>query len=172
MGRNRDLVDEIVIAVGSNKGQRRRHLCSAYQEVNTLMPIRSASPVYLSEPVGPSQRNFLNAVWIAETDKDPHQLLATLKEIEQAHGRNLDAPRWSARSLDLDIISYDSLVIQSDTLIIPHSAYRQRLFVLLPLRDLRPDWSDPATDQPIDELIARAPRMHIRRTPLTWQTTD
>lgn len=163
---------ELVIALGSNQGDRHKHLCDALVELPPKINVREVSAIYVSEPVGPSQQNFLNAVCIAESKLDPTEILNYLKQIEKHHGRDLNAPRWSARPLDLDIITYNSLVIQMDTLIIPHSAYRQRLFVLLPLRDLCPNWTDPKTGESIDWMINQAPDMHIRRTPLTWQKSD
>ncbi|MGM0587723.1 MAG: 2-amino-4-hydroxy-6-hydroxymethyldihydropteridine diphosphokinase [Bacteroidota bacterium] len=162
---------ELILALGTNQGDRVGHLRRALEDIQPEMAPMEKSPIYLSEPLGPSQQNFLNAICILNTSLKPQQALEHLKRVEAQHGRDFNAPRWSARPLDLDIISYDDLVIQTDTLIIPHSEYRHRLFVLLPLRDLCPHWTDPQTGISIEAYIKQAPSMHIRRTPLTWQTS-
>jgi 2-amino-4-hydroxy-6-hydroxymethyldihydropteridine diphosphokinase len=68
----------------------------------------------------------------------------------------------------MDIIAYDDLVLQTDTLIIPHENYAERLFVLLPLRDVAPQWLDPNTKTTIYTLIEQAPPMRITQTNLNW----
>ncbi|MDX1618238.1 MAG: 2-amino-4-hydroxy-6-hydroxymethyldihydropteridine diphosphokinase [Balneolaceae bacterium] len=157
------------VGLGSNVGDRLQHLSKARQFLSRLSEkgFRSSS-VYLSEPVGPSERNFFNAVVQLDTALEPERFIQRLKQYESEHGRPPDHPRWEARTIDLDIIAYGSLVILQDTLIIPHPEYRERLFVLLPLREVEPDWSDPETGQPIDELVEQAPSLIIHKTELAW----
>jgi 2-amino-4-hydroxy-6-hydroxymethyldihydropteridine diphosphokinase len=162
-------MDEVVIALGSNAGDRHRYLCDARQFLATLSKgALQKSPIYLTEPVGPSSRYFLNAVVEITTELDPHELLKELKSYEEGHGRDPDQPRWSARTIDLDIISCRGLVIQNDNLIIPHPEYTDRLFVLKPLRDINPGWRDPATDEPIEAILSSASRLQLRQTSLSW----
>lgn len=162
-------MDTVIIAVGSNVGDRHQHLKDAYQFLSTLSetPVR-ASPIYLTEPVGPSTRYFLNGVIEISSSAAPKEVLPKLKKFERRHGRSADQPRWSARTIDLDIISFGDLVIQNDTLIIPHPEYQKRLFVLEPLKSICPDWHDPKTGVPIDTLIANADLMHLKKTTLRW----
>lgn len=160
---------KVVIALGSNLQNRESQLKSAkaFLEELSNSPILS-SFVYASEPIGPSENEFLNAVIQVETDLSPQDLLSELKEHERAHGRPSRYPKWTARTIDLDIISYDNLVIETDTLIIPHREYVHRLFVLLPLKDIHPEWVDPVSQKQIDILIKEAPTMNINHTEHNW----
>ncbi len=160
---------KVIIALGSNLDDPIKQLQTAknYFESISLAPV-SASPIYLSEPVGPSENDFLNAIISIELEKEPEEVFELLKAQEKKQGRPSRYPKWTARTIDLDIIAYGDLVLHTDTLIIPHNEYTQRLFVLLPLKDVFPDWKDPITAQPIDELIKKAPTMRISKTQLNW----
>ena len=159
----------VTVALGSNVGNRHQHLTDAALFLNEISidPIIK-SAIYITEPVGPSERNFYNAAVIISTNQEPAPLIKQFKDFEQAHGRSADQPKWSARTIDLDIISYDDLVIQTDNLIIPHPEYHRRLFVLAPLKDIAPDWKDPQTNTSITELIEAAPELGIQKTDLRW----
>ncbi len=127
-----------------------------------------ASSIYITEPIGPATRDFYNAAITLTTQKKPEPLIKIFKRFEAEHGRSPDHPKWSARTIDLDIISYNDLVIQTDTLIIPHPEYQKRLFVLKPLQEIAPDWVDPCSKQTVSELIDQAPDMRLEKTDLRW----
>lgn len=168
---------EVIIALGSNVGNRHQHLIRAKSFLESLSANDTeieASSIYQSEAVGPSERPFLNAVIRLRIEDafTPYDLLSRLKSFEADEGRDLNAPRWSERPIDLDIIAWDDLVLRSDNLIIPHPEYTKRLFVLLPLKDLQPEWEDIETGKSIDQLITEAPELSIRKTELTWQSDE
>jgi 2-amino-4-hydroxy-6-hydroxymethyldihydropteridine diphosphokinase len=99
---------------------------------------------------------------------DPVNLLAVLKKFEVKSGRKNQHVKWGPRLLDLDIIAFGNLVIQTQTLIIPHPEYTKRLFVLLPLKEVDAEWNDPQTKTPIDTLIEETVEMQIHKTNMTW----
>lgn len=160
---------QVVIALGSNLENPHSQLKKAKSFLESISNQEvENSPIYTSEPVGPSEQDFLNAVAIIETGLKPEELFEQLKKQEKSQGRPSRYPKWTARTIDLDIIAYDNLVLHTDSLIIPHSEYSKRLFVLLPLRDVLPDWEDPENAQTIDELIKEAPLIRISKSKLNW----
>ncbi len=162
-------MDPVIIAVGSNVGSRHKHIKKAGKFLSTLSkkPVR-ASSIYLTEPVGPATRYFLNAVVEIQSALSPKELISKLKGYEKDHGRPANQPRWSARTIDLDIIAFGHLVIQEDNLIIPHPEYNKRLFVLKPLKDIHPVWSDPKSKIGIGKMLEAASKIQIRKTNLVW----
>ncbi|MEX2585704.1 MAG: 2-amino-4-hydroxy-6-hydroxymethyldihydropteridine diphosphokinase [Balneolaceae bacterium] len=160
---------EIVIAAGSNLGNRQQLIRGAgrFLEKISEQSIEKSS-IWESEPIGPAEYPFLNSIAIIETSLKPVELLTELKKFEQASGRSPTSVRWGPRLLDLDIIAWDNLVIQEENLIIPHPEYKNRLFVLLPLQELRPYWTDPEDGNGIESMITEAPQMRIYKTSEDW----
>ncbi len=155
---------QVVIALGSNLDDPLKQLIQAKEFLASLSLEKiTTSPIYQSEPIGPSDSDFLNAVALITTELNPTKLLEQLKLQEQRQGRPTRYPKWTARTLDLDIIAYNHLVVETDSLIIPHADYTQRLFVLLPLQDVFQHWEDPKTAQHIDQLITLAPEIRISK---------
>ena len=138
------------IAVGSNRrgrhGDPRAEVRAALAELGGV-----AAPVIASAAVGPSIRRYANAVAVVTSDLDPPAMLAWLKAIERDFGRRRGR-RWGARVIDLDIILWSEGCWASPTLLIPHPAFRDRGFVLDPLRTLAPDWRDPVTNRTVRQL--------------------
>lgn len=133
----------IGISLGSNLGDRLAHLREA---VDRLGPVREGghllrSPVYETEPVDcpPGSGSFYNAVVEIESSLAPLELLAFTQSIERALGRPAVRDRNAPRTIDLDLLYCDQLVLDEPDLVLPHPRMRQRAFVVLPLAAIRPD---------------------------------
>ena len=134
------------VALGSNLGDRRRHLRRA---VAGLPGVVAVSPVYETEPVGgpDDQPPYLNAVVELDTDLGPRDLLEVGRRLEAAAGR-VRSGRWGPRTLDVDVLLVGDLVVDEPDLQVPHPRLWDRAFVLVPLHDLAPDVAGPRPDDP------------------------
>lgn len=105
----------------------------------------ASSSFHETQPVGPvAQGPFLNAAAALKTSLAPLDLLRRLLDIERMHGRDRShGLRWGPRSLDLDLLTYDDLVLQTDELVLPHPRLKERLFVLEPLAEIMPELTLP-----------------------------
>lgn len=127
------------LSLGSNLGDRVALLRDA---VEMLPDVVGVSPVYETDPVGgPEQDSFLNLVVELRTALSPNQLLGVCHRLESSAER-VRAERWGPRTLDIDIIWMEGIVMDDEHLTIPHPRWRERRFVLAPLRDLAPDLVD------------------------------
>lgn len=123
------------IGIGSNLGNRLMNLRRGVEELGKLGKILRLSSVYETEPWGRDGQNwFLNAVTLIETGLEPVALLAALKSVEAMFRRSPE--RWGPRELDMDILLYQGVRIETESLVIPHPRMRERSFVLVPLREL------------------------------------
>lgn len=136
------------IALGSNLDDPAGQVRSGLRALGGIegATLERASSLYRSAPWGlVDQPGFVNAVACLQTTLTPHALLEGLQAIEAEHGRRRDGPRWGPRTLDLDLLLYDRLCIEDDTLELPHPRMAERAFVLLPLAELAPDLDIPGT---------------------------
>ena len=136
----------VYIGLGSNLGESLSQLISAICAISELpdTQVQKASSFYQSKPMGPQdQPVYINAVARITTALDPHELLVALQKIEHHHGRVREGERWGPRTLDLDILLYDTETIKTDDLIIPHIGMAEREFVLVPLFEIAPDMIMP-----------------------------
>ncbi len=133
------------IGLGSNLGTPVEQLNRALAEL-ALLPdtqLKRNSRFYQSPPMGGlDQPDYINAVAELETSLNPEELLAKLKAIETAHGR-IRGERWGARTLDLDLIVYGSIIIDMPDLKVPHPGMHERAFVLYPLYEIAPHLDIP-----------------------------
>lgn len=147
--------NEVFIGIGSNLGPARGNFERALRSVSEFSTVLAVSSLYESDPVGPAgQPRFANAVAKTRTDLSPFELLDRLKAIEREMGRKKTA-RWGPRVIDLDIVFYGNLVMESDSLVIPHPRAHERRFVLEPLLEIEPDASHPATGTSLKEILSR-----------------
>ncbi len=133
------------IALGSNIGDREEQLMSALEDMDADVDVvvEDASSFIETEPYGPVEQDmFLNSVAKIRTLLDPFELLAFLHEIEEEHGRER-VIKWGPRTLDLDILFYDDLVMGNEELVIPHIDIANRDFVLMPMNEIAPGFVHP-----------------------------
>ena len=147
---------DVVVALGSNVGDRESHLAFAVSRLSELLTNLRQSRWYDTAPVGvsPDQPRYLNGVVAGTTTLSARELLEALLAIEQAAGRTRLSP-MAPRTLDLDLILFGKERIAEPGLTVPHPRFRERLFVLEPLADLAPDLVDPETGRTISELLRR-----------------
>lgn len=144
---------EVYLSLGSNLGDREKYLKEAVKRLksNKNIVLKKLSPIYETKPVGYlEQDNFLNAAILIETDLTPYELLDVTTSIEAELKRERTI-KWGPRTIDIDILLYDGLILNDEKLTIPHPHMWERAFVLIPLRDINPSLSKNGLS--IDELI-------------------
>jgi 2-amino-4-hydroxy-6-hydroxymethyldihydropteridine diphosphokinase len=144
----------VYLALGSNLGDRLANLKQAIDALTPQMEVKAKSSVYETPPWGyEDQPKFLNQVVKAKTYLDPEPLLKHLKRLEVALGRQASFPN-GPRLIDMDILFYDELILNTSSLIIPHPRLPERGFVLLPLMELSPDLVHPLNKKSVREMAA------------------
>jgi 2-amino-4-hydroxy-6-hydroxymethyldihydropteridine diphosphokinase len=146
----------VAIALGSNLGDRRAHVHAAVEALQPHLRDLRTSSLRETEPEGvpDAQPPYVNAVVVGNTTLAPEALLAVLFDIEHKQGRERRGFR-SARTLDLDLILYGDAVIDTPTLTLPHPRFRERRFVVEPLAEVAPDFTDPVTGLTSRELLEK-----------------
>ena len=149
-------MSRVFIGVGSNLGHRFGFLLEGRSLVSECpgFTLRKASPNYETAPVGGpvGQRLYLNAVWEFETALPPEEVLKVLLEVEKKMGRERGEPN-APRTLDLDLLVYDDVVLDSGALTLPHPRMQERPFVLKPLSDIAPSWKHPVLKLSASKLL-------------------
>lgn len=154
-------MSRVYLALGTNLGDRMLNLAHALTLLPPAVKLLRCSLVYETLPWGYlDQPDFLNMVIEGETTLEPLALLDGLKLLEEKIGRK-KSERYGPRLIDLDILFFDDLKIQSERLEIPHPRLAERAFVLVPLADLAPDLMHPATQQTVHDLLAQVDRSGI-----------
>jgi 2-amino-4-hydroxy-6-hydroxymethyldihydropteridine diphosphokinase len=138
------------LGLGSNLGDRRRHLRDA---VAAIPDVVAVSRVYETAPVGgPDQGAYLNVVVRLDTERSPRELLEICRERE-AEARRVRTVRWGPRTLDVDVLWVDGQTVDEPDLVVPHPRMFERAFVLMPLRDVAADLIPPSFVDPDDDEV-------------------
>jgi dihydroneopterin aldolase/2-amino-4-hydroxy-6-hydroxymethyldihydropteridine diphosphokinase len=147
------------VGIGSNI-EPAENVEKAIYSLSAAVQIRAISTVYLTEAVGrPGQPPYYNCVVELETDVLPVELKQqVLRRIEQELGRIRNTDRYAARTIDLDLILYDQLVMTTEGLTLPDPDIVKRPFLAIPLQELAPDLKLPGSDLRISEIAAALPQ--------------
>jgi len=142
----------VYLSLGSNVGDREAHLRDALARLGATGRVIAVSSFYETEPVEfTHQPWFLNCAVALETGQTPQQLMTALLAIEEEMGRRR-VQKKGPRSIDIDILLFDDVVMDSKDLVIPHPAMHERRFVLEPLAEIAPDVIHPVLKKMISEL--------------------
>ena len=131
---------EATLGLGGNIGDKRRYVAEAVARLDAggARIVRRSSD-YRTEPWGLTDQDwFVNACVLVDTVLPPQALLALCQEVERALGRTREI-RWGPRTIDIDILTYDALTLDTDSLVLPHPSALERAFVLAPLAEIAPD---------------------------------
>lgn len=152
---------EVYIALGSNLNHPHRQLDRALESLaqHSEIELLAVSHRYRTPPIGPEQPDFINAAAQLRTTLPPLALLDALQQIEQQQNRKRDI-HWGPRTLDLDILLYDNMVVDNGRLTIPHRLMSERAFVLVPLADLNANLILPS-GKTVAQLLANCSREGI-----------
>ena len=157
---------EAFFGIGSNLGDRLSNLAAALEAIarEPAFSLRRVSLAYETEPVGPPQPRYLNAVVQAGTLLSPRATLRKLQEIEEVLGR-VRREKWGSREIDLDLLLYGDRLIQETGLQVPHPLLHTRAFALAPLAEIAPQAFHPqrrATAKALLEALPAAERAQVR----------
>lgn len=143
------------LGIGSNVGDKLkniREMLLALEKTEGINIIKVSS-LYCTSPVGPQDQDwFVNGAVLVETALGPSELLERILSIEKGLGRTRDRP-WGPRTIDIDILFYEDMVFESDSLKIPHPEAHKRAFVLVPLSEIAGGFIHPVFRQSISELL-------------------
>jgi 2-amino-4-hydroxy-6-hydroxymethyldihydropteridine diphosphokinase len=152
------------IALGSNLGDSLATLDGALTVLAHTPGIAlvARSHWYLTKAVGPPQPDYLNGCALLQVTLTPQALLETLLQTEAKFGR-IRRERWGARTLDLDLLLFDDVVLDTPKLQIPHPRMTERAFVLVPLAEIAPDWIEPISGNAIAALVQTVDCSEVRK---------
>jgi len=150
-----------LIGIGSNIGLAAENCEKAIALIKKSISVTAQSSLYESEPVGKADQDwFVNAAIEVQTTLIPEELLQLLLDIEQQLGRTRKE-KWGPRIIDLDILDYEGLIMDSKVLILPHPEMTQRRFVLEPLSEIAGETIHPLEKKMISELLKELPKTPV-----------
>lgn len=160
------------LSLGSNLGNREGHLRDAIARLSNCGRVIHPSSMYETQPVDVTEQPwFLNCTLALGTTHSPEQLMSELLRIEQDMGRERTHPK-GPRTIDIDLLLYGDVILDSGRLIVPHPAMHRRRFVLEPLAEIAPEAQHPVLRKTIRELLESLPKGQIVRRVKRPTTND
>ena len=146
---------QVYFSLGSNQGERLNWLAKATQLIdNRIGKVVCFSDVVESEPWGfKADTSFYNMVLLVDTEMLPTEILESILEIERTMGRTRLGIGYQSRTIDIDILIYDNIIVRTESLIIPHPLMHKRKFVLEPLTAIAPSLIHPVSGCTMNELL-------------------
>jgi deoxyguanosine kinase len=146
---------QVILSLGSNQGNRLENIEHCidllHQEVGTVVKVSS---LFESDSWGFSSDSFYNCAVLIHTHKNPQKLLKNILKVEKKLGRvRTESSDYQPRVIDVDMISFDDEIIESESLQIPHKHLQDRLFVLLPMMEVVSDWTHPISQKSISDIL-------------------
>jgi 2-amino-4-hydroxy-6-hydroxymethyldihydropteridine diphosphokinase len=149
-------ISTVYIGLGSNLGNRVANLREAVQRLSALVKVQKASQLYVAAPLGyVRDDSFVNAVIKATTTLKPMELLEMMQGIESSMGRR-SGVQYGPRPIDLDMLFFDGIQIETRKLTVPHPLIPQRAFVLKPLVEIAPNLMHPVLYYTVSQLLQDA----------------
>ena len=146
-------MNKAILLLGSNLGNRQELISDAIRHISKLGVISLKSSIYESEAWGfDSKENFLNIAIEIQTEYEALDLLKELQNIESKMGRIRNSKGYSSRTMDIDILFFNSEIINNDILTVPHPRLHERMFTLICLMDIIPEYKHPTLGKSITEL--------------------
>lgn len=143
-----------ILLLGSNLENPILQLETAILKISQIVSSYRVSSIYKTAAWGNTdQADFFNQAMEIESDYSASELLEKLLQIEQSMGRQR-IHKWEPRIIDIDIIAMENLIVNTETLQVPHPHMQNRLFVLIPMQELNHAWHHPILDKSINELIS------------------
>jgi 2-amino-4-hydroxy-6-hydroxymethyldihydropteridine diphosphokinase len=154
---------ETGLSLGSNLGDRQANLATARDRFLAMPGVKllAQSPIYETEPVGVkpeyAEMKFLNAVLILDTDYEIHEWFDLIRMVEDELGRTRSLDRYAPRGIDIDMIYYGDMHVESGGLCVPHRHWKERRFVAQPLADVRPELVLPGETRTTQQILDSLP---------------
>jgi 2-amino-4-hydroxy-6-hydroxymethyldihydropteridine diphosphokinase len=164
--------NSVVIALGSNLGNKFENLQTALNSIKNFAQITDISSLYASKALLPENApnswdlEFLNCVIFCKTNLDVELLFEKLEEIEKKISPDRIKGSWSPRKIDIDIIDFNNEIYISENLEIPHKEMYSRDFVLVPLQEILPNWKCPKTKKSVNDFVKNLNEINLIKTNL------
>ena len=151
---NLEIMNEVFILLGGNLGDKSK----IFEETKKLIGERvglvtKQSSVYVTEPWGFDSELFWNQAIIVETTLNPHEILHQTQTIERSMGRANKSTHYEARTMDIDLLFYNDLKLNTSDLVLPHPKIAERKFVLIPLNEIAPEKCHPVSGLKVEEML-------------------